>query len=821
MTSFSGNQTSDINSDAASALIEAQDIEFLTPLREFLIRYGCNVVTGRSGGGSFLYAIGVGSSEFVKTFFSNPKLRAQKKLAVIYEGEGDGLALLRAKGVKLYFIDPKPLTDSETRAIFSFFFTSKAESNNVRKEPILTKQSGVTVKEPSREPQESAKEQLIRDTTRISQTIAAIFTYGGKASRTKPSKVSVKATRLFVGICIALLLPIILYTGSLLFGLGFLAASGKALLAGNLYWTQNFVGYSKTQIQNARTILDITSPAVHFLGLGGYVEDEDRLLGVANDALLAESGVVAIFERTKDVGSTILFPKNSSAGASVSDVTTLTDDVSKVSQHLALVQAELDSLLASPRAPFRFAGIQSVGNRGIAALRKVRTLIGFTQNLLSLYPQMGGFRKRQTYLVLLQNSTELRPTGGFIGSVLLVSFVDGKVDDMHVLDVYSADGQLKGHVDPPLPIREIIGQEHWYLRDSNWDPNFHVSGYEAGWFYEKEMSEQVDGVIAVSLPMVTNLLHVTGPIDLPDFHERISESNFFAKSLLYTQTDFFPGSTQKKDFLGALTTAMLMRLTSDNTISAGQLLKSVTDSIQSRDIQFYFDDPALEQLVTQWGWDGGIRLGQCQNIVIGTTCAGDGVGVVEANLGMNKVNFFVTHEALSDVTIGADGTISETLAVKIKNGSPSQGAPGSGGYQDYFRAYFPSDTSVSAVKLDGIDVPTRDMSKVTPPPAPYVIKDASGSAVSISVPISVPPGAERQILIQTARQAHPFVGSTMYQYTIRKQSGVSSFPWHVVIHYPPTWSATSEGGVANPGLLEYNTDLVSDTNIRVLFRLPQ
>ena len=44
---------------------------------------------------------------------------------------------------------------------------------------------------------------------------------------------------------------------------------------------------------------------------------------------------------------------------------------------------------------------------------------------------------------------------------------------------------------------------------------------------------------------------------------KLTEENFFGKSLYYTQTNFFPGSTQKKDFLGSLSRAIITKITSD------------------------------------------------------------------------------------------------------------------------------------------------------------------------------------------------------------------------------------------------------------------
>jgi len=57
-------------------------------------------------------------------------------------------------------------------------------------------------------------------------------------------------------------------------------------------------------------------------------------------------------------------------------------------------------------------------------------------------------------MVLLQNENELRASGGFIGSYGILTINDGKWQDLEINDVYQADGQLKGHVEPPAEIKK-------------------------------------------------------------------------------------------------------------------------------------------------------------------------------------------------------------------------------------------------------------------------------------------------------------------------------------------------------------------------------
>ena len=64
-----------------------------------------------------------------------------------------------------------------------------------------------------------------------------------------------------------------------------------------------------------------------------------------------------------------------------------------------------------------------------------------------------------------------------------------------------------------------------------------------------------------------DFLEATGPILLPDYNDQISAENFFGKSFYYTQNNFFPGSTQKSDFLGTLARALVEKLTSDKAVN--------------------------------------------------------------------------------------------------------------------------------------------------------------------------------------------------------------------------------------------------------------
>lgn len=788
------------------ARIEAQDALWIVPLREYFERYGCRVVVNQKLTETPVYVIGVGDASFVKQFFDTESSLSIKKLAVVYEGDESALSDRCYARVKQYYLDPIPLTERGARDICSFFFTGSALIRNVRKEQPRAKIISVIPKEALRE-----------DARRIADEIQKLYQPKKNAKAMHHESRLVRWTTWLGVFAIMILAPVMLYLLTLAASAGLLVLSTKTLVGNNVRWTRGILALSGTYRTLTRSMLTIGSPVFLLLRQEDVVEDQDRLISILSQVSGAESGALAIFQKSKAVMGGVLNPYGITAPVGISDVMDLAVEVSRVSDYLGLAASQLETLSQSRRFPFRSPFVSRFTTDTLSKLARVRTTVGYTEKLLTLYPRVAGFRKKQTYLVLLQNSMELRPTGGFIGSIMLLTFVDGKVESLEVEDVYTADGQLKGHVDPPRPIREILGNEHWYLRDSNWDPDFSISGERAKWFYEKEMNQPVDGVIALSLPLVTNLLNVTGPVELLDFNERISASNFFAKSLLYTEVGFFPGSTKKKDFLGSLTQSLLTRITTDRSISAGLLLSAFEEGIESRDIQFYFSDPELERLVTQWGWHGGVALDRCQSVIANVRCVGDGVSIVDANLGVNKANFFVTREAASDIVIDENGDISHTLTLNIRNAASSSEAS-DWSYVSYIRFLVPYDAQVQTVLLDGGEVPKRN-GETTPPPAPYWVWEQRDGFGSIDVVWKTPPGANRQLTLTWVRPSIlPSVPRVAYQFTIRKQPGVAPFPWRTVIEHPVSWGVVRESGIAKAGAFEYTTDLAKDSVMRVLFQ---
>jgi dihydrofolate reductase len=314
------------------------------------------------------------------------------------------------------------------------------------------------------------------------------------------------------------------------------------------------------------------------------------------------------------------------------------------------------------------------------------------RKILPVMPEILGLDgKRREYMVLLQNENEIRPSGGFIGSYAILSFEGGKLLGFEVKDVYEADGQLKGHVEPPAEIKKYLGEAAWFMRDANWQASFPLVSKDVQWFLEKETGRKVDGVIALDLAAVKSILGVTGEIYVADFKEKVNSSNLYEQAEYYSETKFFPGSVQKASFLGGVSKQLIEEIKSAKGVEGQKLLSAVMDLLDRNEIQVALNESKTAGVFADAGWDGSIYDGKCN----GDKCFADYLYIVEANLGVNKANYFLYRNIERQIEIG-EKIIKNNLKITYENTAKSSAWPG-GDYKNYMRIYLPIEANVQEV----------------------------------------------------------------------------------------------------------------------------
>ncbi len=432
-------------------------------------------------------------------------------------------------------------------------------------------------------------------------------------------------------------------------------------------------------------------------------------------------------------------------------------------------------------------------------------------HLLPRLPWLIGLNnQRRTFLVLLQNNMELRPTGGFIGSFALLTFENGQLLDFDVQDVYTADGQLKGHVEPPEQIKEILGEAKWYLRDSNWNPHFPKTAENAEWFLDKELGRKVDGVIGFNLEAAKKIIAGFGEIYLADFNEKINADNVFERAEFWSENESFPGSNQKSAFLGLMGQQLFENIKAAQPEEYAKISSAFLEALEEKEILIYTHNQELNTTLHQLNWDGSIRQPTCSL----NNCHTDYLHLNEANLGVNKANYFLRRSIEERITINENSIIDHQLKINYENTAASKNWPG-GNYLAWMRAYLPIGTKINNISVYDPQNPTNKKTINSNDRKEEIDHGKQIIGFKFEVPIQ-----ERRIIeMNFSQQAE--IGQESFNYFLywQKQSGYQNTPLSLLVDFPDNWNPLQVTPTANvvSGKLLFNQQLNKDLNFGIQF----
>ncbi|MDO8573599.1 MAG: DUF4012 domain-containing protein [Candidatus Daviesbacteria bacterium] len=441
-------------------------------------------------------------------------------------------------------------------------------------------------------------------------------------------------------------------------------------------------------------------------------------------------------------------------------------------------------------------------NKLAGKLSLYRNFIGRVRSLSVLLPNLVAVDGSKNYLILLQNNMELRPAGGFIGSFAKISFEGGKLKKLTVNDIYAIDGALPLHVEPPKEIKEDLGQKNWYLRDSNWESDFPTSARQAEWFYTKETGETVEGVIAMDVSAMEKLLEAIGPLNLPDYNEKITSENLFEKAVSHAEMSFFPGSQAKKSFLTALANEAFNKIFFLPQNNWPGVITALSKSLDEKHISIYINDNKLLSYADSLGWTHAFPRASKNSE------NQDFLSLVEANLGANKANYYLDRSYNLETVVGKEGEIKHRLRISYINRSPSDTFPG-GKYKNRMRIYLPFGSKITRV-LWGETNKTGEISGFV---------DYGRAGYSILLELN-PKEQKTLVLDYTVPVSLKFEnGQAGYKLNVVKQAGTLKDPFNWTITYPINYQLISDKTKKiGPQEQTISTDLSVDRSFEVEFK---
>ncbi len=264
-----------------------------------------------------------------------------------------------------------------------------------------------------------------------------------------------------------------------------------------------------------------------------------------------------------------------------------------------------------------------------------------------------GVESDKKYLLVFQNSNEVRATGGFIGSIALVDFSKGRLKSLNIPEggSYDLDGNLEEFVKAPKPLQLVTPR--WFFRDANWWPDWSLSAKKLMWFYEHSGGETVDGCISFTPDILGEVLKITGPIDMTEkYGVVINQDNFWEiiRENIEKNKKTNTPKTIIKDIFNEVINRFSTKLNKDKIV---QILKIIEDSLSSKNVLFYFNDDKLQGVVEEKKWGGRIK-----------DTNKDYLSVINTNIAGGKSDKKIKQTITLDSEIMEDGSIVDTLRIK-------------------------------------------------------------------------------------------------------------------------------------------------------------
>lgn len=253
-----------------------------------------------------------------------------------------------------------------------------------------------------------------------------------------------------------------------------------------------------------------------------------------------------------------------------------------------------------------------------------------------IVPQALGLDKNQKYLLLFQNNSELRPTGGIISAYGILEIKDGEIKRLEVFDSSRLDRKFKEYVEPPLALKEYWYEtgEGWKFADSNFSPDFPSSVAKIKELYFKEGGEGgFETIIAIDPVVLSSLLKITGTLSLKNYPYTLTFENVLEKLQYHVEINYQNlglKEEERKKIIGDLASDLIYKVFSFSSSSLLSALNVIKDNLSQKHILIYSDNPEIKDTIFKANWDGRIKEE-----------GGDYLGLFDTNLGGWKSDIFI------------------------------------------------------------------------------------------------------------------------------------------------------------------------------------
>lgn len=513
----------------------------------------------------------------------------------------------------------------------------------------------------------------------------------------------------------------------------------------------------------------------HLPGVGKYASQVEPVIEYISNTIFAAENLV---ELTSPIIDNSIYSKRSSQliqyiNSSQSIVTTADTHLQSAGEYHKLIQMDL---------------FPDIIRSKLEKLGQLQPLLKETITILEMVPNLTGAQKPITYLIILQNSDELRPTGGFITAFGLVRLERGVVTLLKFEDSTS-NNYISEVIEAPAPLKQILLAHYWLPRDANWSPSFPESARQVQKLYFYSTGIETDGVIALNQSSIEKFLLFTGPVNVAG--ETISADTVKGYMVEKKMDAIKAGNSEnRKEFITPLVEGLIDKISQksgkENLINFAKLIQNLTDK---GDLSIFSNNPDIQTMIQKYHLDGELHPG-----------AGDYLMLVDANLGYNKIDKIIQRNLTYIVDLTNPSTPKSNIEVTYKNSMDGIVTCRQGGdirtetkvsylepscYGNYWRILGAKGTSLLDFVVPSFnDSYFMDGFGWSHTPESNTLNNSINEVAGFMV---VPTNSQRTIFLERTLPSSVLSSADnriTYRLNIQKQSGIDQLPFKIEIIIP-------------------------------------
>ncbi|MDP9074752.1 MAG: DUF4012 domain-containing protein, partial [Actinomycetota bacterium] len=291
----------------------------------------------------------------------------------------------------------------------------------------------------------------------------------------------------------------------------------------------------------------------------------------------------------------------------------------------------------------------------------------------SMVPGLLGSNGQRRYLLMFQNSAEARATGGLIGNFGELVAQSGRIAQGHFGRLEELNAPAGAHRSVAAPADYLARYSRFspfdLWQNINLSPDFPTVGAVAARLYPQSGGSPVAGVVAVDPIALSDLLRLTGPIQVSRWPTPITAENVIQVTLQGAY-DALPYD-RRVAFLGDVAQAVFAAATSRDLGNPLRIAQALGPAVAHRHLQLYLTDKAEEAFAARLGAAGAF-----------VPAAGDQFLVTTQNASANKVDYYLQRKLSYRLALKPPGSNSRsddrahvhgTLTVDLTNNAPASG----------------------------------------------------------------------------------------------------------------------------------------------------